>query len=108
MELMQAVLDRARIPLNDAGKTRYPDQELLQYAVAGVERLFSLRPDLRFGKYGTALPTMAPGSNFPAPDRFLQVVADYVVFRAETKDDEHVVSGRAAAFMQAFEKGVMA
>lgn len=107
MALMQAVLDRARIPLNDADKTRYPDAELLQYAVAGVERLFALRPDLRFGQYGTALATLTPGTTFPAPERYLQVIADYVGFRAETKDDEHVISGRATAFMQAFEQGAM-
>lgn len=36
------------------------------------------------------------------PSMFHSALEDYVVFRAESKDDEHVNSGRAAAYYQSF------
>lgn len=108
MSIMQAVLDLARIPLNDAAKARYPDLELLGYANSGIELLASLRPDLRFGQYGVAIGPLAAGGTFPFPTRYIQSVADYVTYRAETKDDEHINSGRAALFFQSSERGASA
>lgn len=40
------------------------------------------------------------------PIPYITTIKDYIVFRAEARDDEHVTSGRAAAFYQAFERGL--
>lgn len=101
---LQDVLNRARIPLNDDDKVAYPDAELLPFAVAGIQRAIALRPDFRFGQYGTPLGALTLASAFPLPEEHLQTVADYVTFRAETKDDEHINSNRALAFNSLFEK----
>lgn len=104
MTAMQEVVDRARIPLNDATKVRYADLTLLAYLNAGILRAYASRPDLKFGGYATAYADLALGGTFPLPARYLQTLADYTVFRAETGDDEHVVSARAAMFLANFDK----
>lgn len=107
MSTMQDVLDDARGPLNDAAKIRYPDTTLLRYANAGLHRAYMVRPDLRFGSYTTAVTDKALGDTFPLPEQYRQVIADYVTFRAETPDDEHVNSGRVTVFMQSFSQGLL-
>lgn len=104
MATMQDVVDRARIPLNDATKVRYTDATLLAFLNAGVSRTYAIRPDLKFGGYATAYTDLALSGVFPFPLRYVQTLADYVVFRAETGDDEHVVSARAAMFLANFDK----
>lgn len=99
----QSVIDLARIPLNDADKTRYSDADLLAYANHGMLALVKRRPDLFIGSY-TSLPDgqKTLTDSFPLSVQYVQTVADYVVSRAETSDDEHVNTGRAALFAQLF------
>ena len=85
---MQTICDRARTPLNDSAKTRYPDAELLGYANAGIALAYEMRPDLRFGAYSTTFSALALGGTFPLSFRHEQTIADYAVFRAQTKDGE--------------------
>ena len=40
--------------------------------------------------------------DIPVPDDYVSALSDYVIGMAESKDAEHVVSGRAQVFMQAF------
>lgn len=103
----QSAVDLARIPLNDTGKDRYPDSILLAFANQGVLQILKRRPDLFSGQFA-ALGNWADGARqlgdaFPLPAGYLQTVSDYITFRAETVDDEHVNSGRAAAFARFFE-----
>lgn len=108
MATMADVITRARATLNDTVATyRYSDADLLAYANAGVQRAYQVRPDLRFGAYSTTVSDLASGGTFPLPLGYLQAVADYVVFRAETRDDEHVNSQRAAQFMALFDKLIL-
>lgn len=96
----QDVVDLARLPLNDADKDRYDDPALFGYAQSGVLLLLDRRPDLFFGNYAN-LPDVlgqAIGEDVPIADRYQQALADYITARAETHDDEHVVSGRAKLF----------
>lgn len=104
----QQLIDRARIPLNDADKTRYPDAELLGYGVDAYLLLRRYRPDLFIGNWTLgSWSAYTVGTPFPnAPDEYLPIIADYVTARAEFKDDEHVVAERAQAFYQLFSAGV--
>jgi hypothetical protein len=101
---MQTVVDKARIPLNDADKDRYSDADLLGFVNAGIALAYKVRPDLAFGSYGTEFSELALGVTFPLPYQFQQAIADYAAFRAETKDDEAVNGGRAVLMLQLFEK----
>lgn len=105
---MQNVIDRARIPLNDEDKDRYSDVDLLAYANAGLRRAFALRPDLRLGQYATSFSDLPLSGTFPIADRYQQLIADYAAARAETRDSEHVSTGRVGLFMQNFEKELLA
>lgn len=97
----QSIVDLARIPLNDGDKTRYPDDVLLAFAGHGLLQVLKHRPDLFIGRFRTLPgPQAVAGDAFPLPPEYAQRVADYVTARAEMADDEHAVSGRAAAFMQ--------
>jgi hypothetical protein len=103
----RSAVDLARIPLNDASKDRYPDDVLLAFANQGVLQILKRRPDL-FSGLLARLPDWRDGERllgdaFPLPAEYLQTVADYITFRAETTDDEHVNSGRASAFARFFE-----
>jgi hypothetical protein len=99
----QSIVDLARLPLNDADKARYTDADLLAYANHGLLQLVKRRPDLFIGNYAN-LPTgeAALADAFPLGAEYVQTVADYVVARAESGDDEFINSGRSALFMQLF------
>lgn len=99
----QSVVDLARIPLNDADKDRVTDATLLSFANHGMLQLIKRRPDLFVGQFGS----MPTGQNVledtpPLPAEYVQTLADYCAFRAETIDDEKMNSGRSLAFAQLF------
>ncbi len=98
---MQNIVDVARLPLNDADKTRYPDATLLAHANQAVLEAFNRRPDLFFDNYdGIPDLNLTLNSPFPMPLQYAQVVSDYVTARAESVEDEYANPQRAAAFMQ--------
>jgi hypothetical protein len=99
---VQAVLDLARIPLNDAKKARYSDTTLLSYFNSALWRAYELRPDLLIGTGYTTYTALAVGGTFPLPDRFAQTVADYIGGRAELKDEDASSQARAVELMQLF------
>lgn len=99
----QSVVDLARIPLNDIAKDRYPDDVLLVFANQGVMTTAKRRPDLFVGQFGSMPNGEALLTDpFPLPPEDSILVADFIVARAELTDDEHVSSGRAAAFAQLY------
>ena len=104
---MQQIIDRGRFPLNDASKKRYADADLLNYANSAVFRAYELRPDLMFGTSYAGFTSLALGGTFPLPDRFVQTVADYITGRAETRDDESVVSQRAVQLLGLYEQELL-
>lgn len=106
MSTMQELCDRARIPLQDAAKTRYSDADLLAFGVAGLLVLLDKRPDLYFGQFGTisaTLDALALGSDFPLGRQYFQPVADYTTARARSRSAEEVVRSQAQAFFNLFE-----
>jgi hypothetical protein len=104
---MQDVVDDARVPLNDEAKVRYGDDKLLRYANAGLRRIYTIRPDLRLGLYATPITDLALTDPFPLVEYYRQPLADFITFRAETVDDEHINSGRVNVFMQSFDQGLL-
>jgi hypothetical protein len=107
MPTLQDACDRARLNLHDDDKTRYKDTDLLTYANAGLAYVFSKRTDLSFDSYGTPFGAeLALTDTFPLPLRFLQAVADYIVARAESIDDQYATDGRAQQFMTLFAQEV--
>lgn len=105
----QQIADRARLPLNDAAKTRWPDAELLGYGVDAYLLLRLKRPDI-FVTGFASLPdysALTLGSSFPsADDSYLPAIADYVSARAQLKDDEAAMAERATTFYGLFRTGV--
>ena len=100
---LQQVLDRARKPLNDRSKVRYPDADLLEYANDAVRELRRRRPDLFYGQYSSLPAELTSGQNLPVDDEFLPAVCDYIRARAEFKDDEASMREKAATFFRLFE-----
>lgn len=98
----QQVCDRARIPLNDADKTRYPDVDLLSYANDAVLLLRQKRPDLFFGSWTVPAGEYVVSDPIPVSDLYFPAICDYVTGRAEFRDDEDAMQARAAAFLQLF------
>jgi hypothetical protein len=97
----QSVVDIARIPLNDADKTRYPDDTLLSFANQAILTLANRRPDLFIGQFNSLPQGEAALSDaFPLEPVYETTVGNYVTALAEMVDDESANSGRAAAFMQ--------
>lgn len=56
------------------------------------------------GEWSTAPAAYTIQDQVPIP--YTTSIKDYIVFRAEARDDEHVTSGRALAFYKAFERGL--
>lgn len=96
----QDVADLARKTLNDVDKDRHTDADLLLYAIAGIKELRIVRPDLFIGQFLTLPDTFALTDVLPIDTMYMVALADYVIARAESMDDEHVGSGRAAMFYQ--------
>lgn len=98
----QNVVDRARIPLNDAAKTRYPDPQLLGYANDAVLTVRKLRPDLFLGSWTIPAAEYVLADPIPIDDTYFPALCDYVTGRAEFRDDEDAMQQRAVAFAQLF------
>ena len=98
----QQACDRARIPLNDSAKDRYPDADLLAYANDAILLLRQKRPDLFFGGWTIPPTEYGLGDALPVDDTFFPAVCDYMTGRAEFRDDEDAMQQRAQSFMQLF------
>jgi len=99
---MQYAIDRARSPLNDADKVRYSDADLLMYGNEALQILRVQRADLFLGSLGTPLAAQALGAYVPLADAYVPAISDYVTARAETRDSEEELMGRATVFFGLF------
>lgn len=100
---LQDVADRAGLSLNDDAKTRWPDSERIKYVNDGLACLFDVRPDMFVGQFVSFTGEgLASGDPIPVNARFLPLLADYVVFRAERKDVESSVGGHVSVAAQWF------
>lgn len=99
--------DSARVLLNDVDKVRYSDAQLLEYANEALAETRRIRPDLFVGSYTTALATYTGGQTVPLTSEYHQYLKDFVIARAEFRDDEFTMDGRAATFLQKFRNGML-
>jgi hypothetical protein len=108
MATMQAIIDRARVLLQDASKVRYTDPECLGALNDGIKMAKRLRPDLFFGQYGTPYADLALGGTFPLPPEYEPAAIKALVFWSDAREDEYANEGRGAAFLAMFEKDLLA
>lgn len=107
---VQQMLDRVYETLQDMRRVRYPVAQLIGYLNDAVIEARSIRPDLFVGVYDDAIVDVpvpvALGAPipFPLPDQFFPAVCYYVTGRAEMRDDEFAVDGRAATLLSTFGK----
>ena len=116
MATMQDVMDLARLDLNDLATgtivPRYPQTDLLKYANDGIARAVRLRPDLRYGNYGTGTSTSADytdlttASTFPLDLLYRPAIASYIVARAEEGDDAFANQAKADKSLIDYMKGL--
>lgn len=100
--LASDVLDRAYDDLQDAERVRYAEASLLRYIHDGVTHARSVRPDLFIGSLTTPIAAITSSTQtVPLPDWCTAALAWYVVGRAEVRDDEFAVDGRAASLIGA-------
>ena len=88
------VLTSADGTLNDVGRVRYTEPERIGFVMDGLQFMRNERPDLFVGAFSTPIGTLIAESPLPIDDQFFRPLVDYVIARCETKDAEHVVSGR--------------
>jgi len=112
MATFQAITDEARVLLNDQiidanTITRYTESQLLGYARQALVEARRVRPDLFLSNLTGAFPAFAATDIVPLPEEYHVCLTDYVTHRAELRDDEFAVDGRAAGLYQKFKAGLM-
>lgn len=95
---VQQVVDQARESLNDDDKIRYPDAECATYVNEGLRTMRLFAPYLFIGKFTTYTGAdVALGGNIPLDDFWKPALVDFVIFRAQMKDEEYSEGGLAEA-----------
>lgn len=101
----QTVIDRARAKLNDADKDRYTDPAALADANDGILAMLNLRPDIFFGQFGTVNVDGGYQLEDPVPvnGRYMLMLQDWIIHRAEFIDDESAEGTRSVSALQFFQ-----
>jgi hypothetical protein len=101
------LVEHARGILQDAtGAPRYSDDDLCRYATEALVEMRRMRPDI-FLVYGLETP-IAPlttanfADSLPVADAFFTALVNFVVGRAELREDEYTNDGRAAGLLGGF------
>lgn len=112
MATFQQIINDARVVLNDAiadenTVPRYTEAQLLGYARAALVDARRLRPDLFLSNLTGVFPAYAATDAVPIPEEYAVAIVDYVIHRAELRDDEFAVDGRAVVMFQKFKSGML-
>lgn len=112
MATFQTVMDDARVILNDQitalnPDPRYTEAQLMSYARSALIEARRVRPDLFLSNLTTSFAAYTAASTIPISDDYLLPLVDYVVHRAELRDDEFAVDGRSATLYQKFKSGLL-
>jgi hypothetical protein len=102
----QALIDLARLPLNDAAKVRYTDADALKHLNAILRDLQSYRADLFIGGLSTPFTDLILANTVPVDDAVIHSVADMLSGRMVTIDDDADLQTKAAMFL-GFAKGAL-
>ena len=101
------VIASAALTLNDVAKVRYKEPEQIGFVIDALNMAKNMRPDLFMGRYAMSFGVMTTATVLPIDEQFFRPIVDYVIARCETKDAEHVTSGRAE-LMAKFAGGFLA
>lgn len=112
MATFQTVIDDARVLLNDEVSelnpdARYTEAQLLGYAKSALIEARRVRPDLFLSSLTTSFAGYTVSSTIPISDDYLVSLVDYVVHRAELRDDEFTVDGRSSILLQKFKASLL-
>lgn len=112
MATFQQIINSARVVINDVvidetTVTRYSEAQLLEYARAALVQARHLRPDLFLSNMTAPFPAFAASDIVPIPEPYEIPLIDYIVHRAELRDDEFAVDGRSATLFQKFKSGML-
>lgn len=100
--LVSAAIEVARVTLQDVAGDRYTDPQMIGFINDAIVEARTLRPDLFVYEYGTATPQVTVvGDTIPLPDQFFTALCYYIAGRAEMRDDEFALDGRAMTFTKA-------
>lgn len=116
MATMQSVIDQARIEINDVATgtivPRYPTADLLSYANDGIANAYVMRPDLRYGNYGTGTSTVSDytdlttASTFPLDLEYRAAIVAYIVHKNQSGDDAFVNNAKADLGLKQYLSGL--
>jgi len=81
--------------LSDKDRTAYPQSERIGFINDALQTIRNMRPDIFVGQFNDALTVANTTDVLPIDNQFFRPVVDYVIARCESKDEAHVVSGRA-------------
>lgn len=105
------VIDRCRRMLPDTGPVfKWLDDELIMYINDGIKEILKLRPEAIFTS-GITFPITEPSEisattdTLTLADNFLPVIANYVMYRANTKNQEYANAERAGHYLNEFKHG---
>jgi hypothetical protein len=102
MSTLQDIINSVRVDLQDVDATRYTNSQLLGFANDGIQEAFRKRPDFRLGSYKSATTTYGLTDQVPIPVQYQSLLIFYITGRAEMRDDEYAVDGRAAQLLGLF------
>lgn len=112
MATFQQIINDARVLLNDEAnldgtQPRYTDPQLLNYSQQALVEARRIRPDLFLSNLTGAFPTYTADQTVPISADYIVPLVDYVVARAEMRDDEFAVDGRASGLFAKFKSGML-
>lgn len=109
---IKEMVEDARVLLQDTRSPfRYRQSELVTNLNSALMQARRLRPDLfigRFGKEDFAYTADRLEEPFPLPAWYSEAFVEYMVGRAELRDDEFTNEGRAIALMNRFSSKLQA
>lgn len=95
MATFENVFASVRGTTTDPAGKRADDAELLRYAIDALYFARNIRPDLFIGKMTTDFSTLIKTDTVPIENQFLRPIIDYVIGRAQMKDDAAILAARA-------------
>ena len=96
MNILNVLNDVVRPQLADPDKTRWGDEDLLDYGIAGQKRIVAARPELLLNSGGTSVSSIDGDSSITLStpltidEGMEHVLGEYILFRAfgEDSDDD--------------------